>query len=644
MKKRFWVMSGLLFGVGIFSRLWKLGMSAFSADNMEFYKLALRNQDILEFWKNPPWLNQIPLNETFTLLLIKMGLPATPFVVRLPFAIMGALALFFVWQFARKRAGKTAGAFVLLLAVFNPYQLYFSRTAYHYSGALCWSAALFCVFWSLKEKLEQGAIPKFRSILLWFAVAALACYMHMSVWVVAGMQGLLLVGFGVWNLRKKPDELKRFFIPLASGAIALGLLLSPWIRRALQRLDQAASGGKQLLGADANSEFIRLFPSYFVGESRLALLLLSIFILLSIYTFFQPSEKRRTFRSLSWICVLHVVSLMLYISLVGGGVAKISYFSAIWPMFILLLGIGSALGIQSLTEKKQSLRFILWPLVVGGYIALTAVPAWAIIHLDGKPRPYWEIAQWMNTQLPAGTPVLVDRWFHPWNELKVHPSTNVFYTFTVPDDPIDSFRRFNWRTTAVKFFEKYPSAAFLEVSRGKYKEEFGLWKFPEHHFAQRAMITNESVKTLQKWKVFPTSGYAKTNALVIRIFYNTPSDLVDAALDKGQKVLRLYGEGWGYTKPGWQRGDFSDYRTFGRTASIELYNLTDAPLSGTLQTSAATAQKPKAVSMGGKSTVFAPGRMKTWKIPLTLQPGKNRVRLTSPVGEPLFVRDLRWTP
>ncbi len=635
----------LLFGLGIFFRLWQLGLAAFSADNMEFYKLALRNQDIVELWKNPPWLNQIPLNETLSLLLVKAGLPVAPFVVRLPFALMGILALVFVWRFARRRAGTPAAALVLLLAVFNPYQLYFSRTAYHYSGALCWSAALFCIFWSIKEKLETPQVPALRSVTLWFAAAAVACHMHMSVWVVAGLQGILLLWFGWRGLRTNSAALKRFFIPTFIGAGLLGLLLSPWIRRALQRLGEAVSGGKQLLGAEAGSEFARLFPAYFAGENLFAVALLFIFMALCVVALFQHSENSRRFRSLAWISVLHIGVVMLYIVIIGGGVAKISYFSAIWPMFILFLGIGASLGIQTLSVKWRVLQFLLWPLLAGGYIALTIVPDWAIVHLEGKARPYWKISQWMDTRLPAGTPVLVDRWYHPWNELAVHPSTNVFYTFTVPDDPIDSFRRFNWRATAEQFFTKYPSAAFLEVSRGKYKEDFGLWKFPEHYFAQRVSITNRAAMTLRRFKVFPTTSYAKanTNGVVTRIFYNTPEDLAAAARREGRRVLRLYGEGWGYAKPGWQRGDFSDYRILTRTASMELYNLTEASVPGTLEISAATAQKPKMVSVNGKSTVFAAGRIKSWKVPLALKTGRNTIPFTSPSSDPLFVRDIRWT-
>ncbi len=644
MKKQFGIVFALLLGLGVFLRLWMLGLSAFGAD--VFYGLALKNPSIIELWKNPPWLNQIPLNETLCLFPIWAGLPLTSFVVRFPFALMGILALFFVWQFARKRAGASATALVLLLAVLNPYQLYFSRTAYHYSGALCWSAALFCVFWSLKEKVEVGAAPKLRSIVLWFAVAALACHMHMSVWAVAGLQGILLLWFGWRGLREDSPARKKFLITTLIGAGLLGLLLSRWALRALQRLNEASSGGKQLIGSDAGGEFARLLPAYFVGETVWAMGLLAVFAALAVVALCAHSSKRSFFRSLTLISVLHLAAVMLYIGVAGGGVAKITYFSSVWPMFILVLGIGAALGIDVLAGKRRLIRPVLWVLILAGYLTLAIVPVWTIVHLEGKPTPYYGINDWTDKNLPAGTPVLVNRWYEAWNELRDHPSTNVFYTFTVPDEPIENYRRMNWPATAEQFFEKYPKAAYLEINPDKYKKEGEVWSFPLKHFARVSSVTNEQAMILRRFKVFPTGSYGKPNAerVIVRIFYNTPEDLVAAARSKGRDVLRLYGEGWGYAKPGWQRGDFSDYRLFGRSASIDLYNLTDAPLSGTLQISAATAQKPKAVSVGGKSTVFAPGRIKGWNVPLILQPGKNTVPLASPSEAPLFVRDLRWTP
>jgi uncharacterized protein YfaP (DUF2135 family) len=109
-------------------------------------------------------------------------------------------------------------------------------------------------------------------------------------------------------------------------------------------------------------------------------------------------------------------------------------------------------------------------------------------------------------------------------------------------------------------------------------------------------------------------------------------------------VLRLYGAGWGYAKPGWQQGHFEDYRILNQSASIDLYNLKEAPLSGMLEISAATADKPKPLSVNGATTVFASGRIKTWAVPITLQAGRNAIPFASPSGDPLFVLDIRWNP
>ncbi len=161
---------------------------------------------------------------------------------------------------------------------------------------------------------------------------------------------------------------------------------------------------------------------------------------------FSKSDKIRRFKSLAWICALHIIILMIYVAVVGGGVAKISYFSSVWPNFILILGIGVYLAIQALSSKI--VRISLYTILAGGYIALTIRPDWALIHLEGDPAAIYKINDWVLKNLPEGTPILTDRWFHPWNELAVHNPGNINYTFTVPDEPIENYRNFNWRATA----------------------------------------------------------------------------------------------------------------------------------------------------------------------------------------------------
>lgn len=627
----------LLMLLAVVLRFWQLGASAFSSDTLEFYKMALRHQSIFAIWKNPPWLNQIPLNETLTLLFVKAGLPATPFVVRLPFALMGVLALFFIWRFVRGRFGSNAALLVLVLGVFNPYQLYFSRIAYHYSGAVCWSAALFFSFWLIREALQQGMTPAKKHLVLWFLTAALACHMHMSVWVVVGLQGLLLL-IAAWKLNAA--ERGRFYFSFFVGAGLVGALLLRWIIRAV---DMSLKGTTQL-GASASEEFRRLIPAYFAGENPLALLLLVLFIALSFGALFGKTDDTRRYRTLAWICALHVTALMLYVGLVGGGLAKIAYFSAVWPNLIMLLGIGSCLAVQSLSSKP--LRIGLCVVMAGGYVVLTAVPVWAVVHLAGTPTPFYKINDWVLKNLPKGTPVLTDRWLEPWNELAVHNRGGIFYTFTVPDEPLQNYRRFNWPATVEQFYEKYPNAAFLELCPGRYEAELGTWTFPQQYFARVASITNDAAMVMRRFKVFPTEAYssASTNRVVTRIFYNTTEDLLAAARLKGKDVLRLYGEGWIYTKPGWQKGQFQDYQVMGQAASLDLYNLTNAPLSGTIEIIAAPIQKPKPVNVNGSVTSFAAGVIRTWPVALKLQPGRNPIRFSSPTPDPLLVLDIRWKP
>jgi hypothetical protein len=632
----------LIFIVALVLRFWMLGYSPFRSDTMNFYQAALREQSIPELWENPPWMNQIPLCETLCLLPIKGGLPATPFMVRWPFALMGIVTIFFVWRFARRWFGAGAALFVLVLAGLNPYQIYFSRMSYYYAGVLCSSAVLFVAFWSLRETLQKQENPTVWRWASWFLAAAVACHMHMSVWGIAGLQGVLLLLCG-WRL--KGVERSRFLLRFLTGAILLSALMLRWVIRAVQEIFKVtAEGGTGHYGASARSEFARLFPAYFTGESLMGVAWLLLFVALTAVALFRTSEELRRFRTLAWIGALHFAVMMLYVGAVGGGVAKIAYFSAIWPHFILLMGIGAYRGVQIV--KIRSLRLGLVVLLAGGYAALTVVPAWAIVHLEGKPTPFYKINDWVSQNLPPGTPILTDRWFEPWNELAVHNPGDINYTFTVPDEPLETYRQLNWPATAERFFENHPDAAFLELCPDRYEKQLGLWTFPQRHFAHVVAITNDAAMTLRRWKVFPQDDFAtaRTNRVVVHLYYNTPEDLLAAARRENRAVLRLYGEGWGYAKPGWQQGYFEDYRTFTRAASIDLYNLKETPLSGTLELSAAAAAQPKSVALHGNTTVFAPGRLRGWSVPLTLQPGRNTLSFSSPSTDPLFVLDLRWKP
>lgn len=679
----------LLFGIAICVRLWALGASAFGADNMEFYRLALQNQNILDFWKDPPWLNQIPLNETFSLLLVKIGLPATPFVVRLPFAFMGILAVLFIWLFARRHAGAFAATVILILAVVNPYQIYFSRTAYHYSGAITWSAALFGIFWLVKEHLQNNQLPPRRLVIAWFAVALLACHMHMSVWALCALQGILLLGYGWLGLKQESAQFKRFGIWLCVGGSLSILIMSRWIFRALQRLELATAGQRDLVGEDATGEFVRLLPAFFAGETAVGTGLLFAAVALAVVAFIKTSPQRAFFRSLTLVFLLHLLVYIVYVAIIGGGIAKIAYFSAIWPLFILFMGTGIVYGIEALCGDRPRLRYGLTVSLLGGYLAITLPATWAVINLEGKPTPYFRINNWVSENLPAGTPVLADRWLEPWNELAIHNAEEIHYTFTVPDEPLETYHQMQWRNTAEAFLRRYPQAALLRFNPDKYERELGVWDFPSDHFQRSAILTNEAALRMHQLGFAPTGEYYNEHRMAVRVLYNTPEDIIDAARQNNETALRLFGEGWDFLKPwqplpGWpeellqlvwiqagafeqrgrgfnnldeinrvaqpevmqylNQGRWADYRVPSPHSTLRLFNLTDSPQRKELRLVGVALTGPIQARVGETRVPFPATLMVEQRVVLSLQPGEQDVRFSVPADQMLLLLNAELVP
>jgi hypothetical protein len=634
-----WIAVAALVALAVALRLAFLGDSPFRADTMEFYKMALRNQDIFQLWANPPWLNQIPLSETWTLLLVRFGLPPTPFVVRLPFALMGIGAVVLVWAFARRWFGRGAALSALFIAALNPYQLYYSRTAYHYSGVVFWSLLAFIAFWRLKETMQAGRRPKELDLFFWFAAAALACLTHMSTWAVTAFQGLFLGILG-WRTVAPGSDRRRFLAGFVVGGLAVAAVMARWILRAVGML----VNDTEQIGSNAAGEFLRLLPAYLAGETVPAIALLAILAALVALAIAKTRRTVPRFASLAWIGVAHVLVVMLYVAAAGGGLAKIAYFSAIWPHVVLVLGVGAFLGAQTFANAPA--RRATLALLAAGYAALVAAPDWAILRIEGKPTPYYKINQWVLDNLPENTPVLLDRWYEPWNELAIHNAPNIPYTFTVPDEPLDNYLANNWPATAEQFFAKYPDAALIRVCETRYAGKAPPWTFPDTYFARMARITNDPAMTLRHFKIFPGEEYsaADTNRIIVPIYYNTLEDLQAAAIRRGESALRLFGEGWEYAKPGWQAGHFEDYRIMRQSATVHWHNVTSAPLRGHMEIFAASAEKPKMVSVGGTAKAFSPNRLEPWTIPLVLEPGHTPVAFRSSTPAPLFVADIRWVP
>jgi len=279
-------------------------------------------------------------------------------------------------------------------------------------------------------------------------------------------------------------------------------------------------------------------------------------------------------------------------------------------------------------EKRK--RIGSW--VRGIFLALAVVlwvgPAFLCMQLTGKPTPYKLINAWADGNLPPGTLILVDRWFEPWCEFRIESPTNVIYTFTVPDEPLEAFLQLDWRGTATNFFAKYPDAAYLELTKHYFDApEVGPWEWPRQFFARRVAITNEAGLKLRSIGLANREDYyaQNTNRVIVELFYNAREDLLAREKAAQHSHAAFFGGEWGYLKT----DDHRDWRLLSEASQVDLYNLTDqtnTALVTVLGLPASAVHETN--SLRGIEHVARAGELSKWTIgPQAVAPGKVQVRL-----------------
>jgi hypothetical protein len=337
------------------------------------------------------------------------------------------------------------------------------------------------------------------------------------------------------------------------------------------------------------------------------------------------------------------------------------YVAAYLPLYIALLAWGfdalASLAARRSPKSALATGAAAFALIAGAY----AEPAWVATDLRGKPTPYRDIATWMDANLPAGTPVLTDRWFEPWNEFRIYQPQNVVMTFTVPDEPQDTFRQVNWRDGARGFFERFPEAAFLEVARNYWNiPDIGPWLWPRTNFVHKHTFTNEAGLRLRELGLanrgdFFTPG---TNRLLVDIYFNTREDVLAKWRAEGRPVGLWFGAGWRYEKTGpmqWipiKTREFMEWRApSAPAAELDVHRLAAGLDKVTL--------RARGVAVGGLRSLvcastgqrqdFAPGQMTEWTIgPVALTGDVTRVVFTDPAYRagtpPLLIESIGVAP
>ena len=639
-------LTGLLAAAVVMRFSW-LGLAAFRADTIHFWHfchLHLSFSSIFLDWMELMGRSaQLPWPAALTVGFIQwFHLPVTDATIRAADAMLGVVAVTLAYGAGRALLGHAFGLYFGLLLMLNPYHIQLSREAYFYSSLVVGAMSLLWLVIVAWQGRRRGTIPGW-----WFGLAAagffMSAYSHFMGWLLSLVTGFFLA-FLLWRscywTRSRGRSIVFLLVP---ALVALPLFFVDWgvpyIWYDLTHPEVKASS-LNVMGKDTTPVWLTMthyLTAMSWGDSLIGIGVLGSAVLLLVW---GVVRRRHLGRSWRMMLLILVASSALYavVKQDRAVYAAARHVSFLFPLCLLLLTVG-LWQIHHVTRGCAQ-RAAAWRrLITGVFLAVAPLyllpSAWSALRLTGQPTPYKDIVRWMDTHLPSGTPVLVDRWFEPWNELKVYNSTNVCFTFTIPNEPADVYLKHNWRQTAEQFFEKYPDAAYLEIAKSYWENpDIGPWSWPRQHFKQHVILRNEAgLKLRDLGLLYREDGGIYTNRLIVEIFYNTPEDVMAKAKVEGRQVIALYGPGWGYIKPGWQNGDFRDWRVLKGRATMDIYNLNTQPRTVTVRITGVAAGGTKHVRIGTQILDCEADRLMEWNLaPITLQPGLNA----------LVWQDARW--
>ncbi len=629
--------------IAIAIRLWRLGMPALRADTIIFWNFFVRGfppSHLFAHWMELMGVSgQFPLPVAMIRVFLNItNLPVTEFNIRLFDVFWAGLCVFAAFQIGRILISRLAGFVWGVLLAVHPYFIQATREPYFYPPMLCglmlmaWGAAVVVQGCSSKEPKKVSWLQFTPLTVCGFA---LAIYSQPSGWGLSAL--LAAVVFLALLLKKYWRE--AIILGVAMLLTGLPMLFAPW---GLPQVLELTSGAHQqenirLIAGETRLPFLEYLRNTFMtfgwghGTVRGLLVLAALCL--------WAEDIRRHFRN---------PARMFFALILFGGAAfsilgqtrtlvyqESRYMLGVFPFFLAC----NAQGIAGLCERinlsrihVHTKRILQCSVVAIFFLPLLQPAVWAL-SIKGSPTPYKEIIQWLDTQLPSGTPVLVDRWFEPWNEFRVYPSTNVFLTFTVPNEPLDVYLKVNWRETAKTFFTKFPDAAYMELAKSYWeKPQVGPWSWPHQYFKNKGIIRDEAALKLRNLGLlYRNDSGLYTNRIVTEIYYNTRDNYIEACRNKGLSFAIWYGPGWGYVKT----QDYRDWRTLSFSAELEAHNLTENSRENVfINIRAVSLKGAKKIRVHHNIAEFAQDRFEEHQIgPLTLLPGQTR----------LVLRDDQWS-
>jgi len=593
--------------------LYNLGFAAMRGDTIAFWVGEIEN--------GVPFAMAVTKWFVFTFDLID-----STFAKRFPSAVWGILTVPAAYGLGRTINGKKFGLLLAALVALNPFCIQCSREAYFYAPL---TLGAFMAIWASADlfKYSQSSQPLFKRVYYTNAIGFfLLTAVHPPGWPMAVMLGIVNVSF-IRAKRKQRGRLGTEDLVILGTYVIIASItaLSSWGPLALIQtvLDGSSSTTVSTFSEGGNSFKLLYYSltnlSWGWTPFRLGFTITVVVIGLIVCV------KRAQTAPLYWL----IIDLVLF-----GGTIQIFARKIIFPAFLVVLGIGLS-GVPDLLKNSKKLAMLFPFVFTATGLGLWIAPDYQITQLNGYVKPYHDIQKWVDSNLQQNTLVLVDRWWEIDNELFVYGSTNITFTFTVPNEPVEAYLNNRWRESVINFVSRFPQSGFLEIRKSFWERpEIGPWHWPEQYFRQHVAFTNEAGLKLREWGLGSRGDFysAYKHGLIVDLYYDTREDVLEKAREAGRSCIALYGRGWHYAKPWRITQDYFDWRVIEGWAEMDLYNLTSSNLQVAVSMNAVAPIQDKKIKLSNGSLFDfkLDQQIDVLTRAMKLPPGRTPIMLTDP--------------
>ncbi|MDD2236812.1 MAG: hypothetical protein PHG65_06370, partial [Kiritimatiellae bacterium] len=589
--------------------------------------------------------------------------------------------------------GRAFGLLAAFCLALHPIPIQMSRECYFYAPVMLGCVLMLWGLLILVDRLQNNQSPGLPFYALIYSGFILTTYLTSASWVFT-----LIVGIALYALLL-PKTLRRVLpwrvVGILTGGfllVSLPLLISEWgLKTALYQFAGEGAAhwgevfGEKKLGVTV-SDFLQVLQGFMLGRGPLRSLLNILLLAAAVYRVVSLWRKHTKWRVLMY-CFAATFVLLFFVHARSVHLVASRHFAPLIPFFVLLVCLGLEWVAEVLQQRVAFLRGRSVPTRALAFLVLIlafGMPAVWAVQVDAG-YPWKQVSNWADRHLPPNTVVLCDRWFTPWNELSINPSTNAVYTFTIPNEPPNVYMESRWRETAIAFLRNHPFAAFFDQKQ--YWGRIGPWEEPHKLFSHKEEfvdVANNRLEHIGLAYRVPSSDTPEAWRSMT-LYYNRPEDVLERSRREGARVVVGFGPEWAYLKPwrpppGWseqlmqtlwiQAGAFSargkgfstlaeinqfpqaelmnylnagrwdDYRVAGEHTALRIYNLTGVDLPVELRLSGISLNGPIQMKIGATGLAFPATLLTTRTVPLKLHPGENTVPFSVAPGRFFLVKQV----